>query len=178
MSLRNLKVTSIGSNLASVADLRIQTPHSLCCDFRGFKPLQLVGQVAEFKFESKFELLPVIWQSLQRLFQKVIKGLEGKINCQALGAALLLCSCSPPQCAGQTGEDKHRAFSSLLQSLLAATCLLEENMLPRLRYWLSSRVNKVLMLCFGQQQVTFFQSCEMKISMKSVRSCCQPTPRA
>ena len=54
------------------------------------KPLQLVGQAAEFKFESKFEPLPVIWQSLQRLFQKVIEGLEGKINCQALGAALLL----------------------------------------------------------------------------------------
>ena len=29
------------------------------------KPLQLVGQVAEFKFESKFEPMPVIWQSLQ-----------------------------------------------------------------------------------------------------------------
>ena len=29
------------------------------------KPLQLVGQAAEFKFESKFEPLPVIWQSLQ-----------------------------------------------------------------------------------------------------------------
>ena len=55
------------------------------------KPLQLVGQVAEFKFEIKFEPLPVIWQSLRRLFQKVIEGLEGKINGQALGAALLLC---------------------------------------------------------------------------------------
>ena len=57
------------------------------------KPLQLVGQVSEFKFESKFEPLPVIWQSLSRLsvFQKVIKGLEGKINDQALGAALQLC---------------------------------------------------------------------------------------
>ena len=52
------------------------------------KPLQLVGQAAEFKFESKFEPLQVIWQSLQGLFQKVI---EGKINRQALGAALLLC---------------------------------------------------------------------------------------
>ena len=52
------------------------------------KPLQLVGQVAEFKFESKFEPLPVIWQSLRRLFQKTIEGLEGKINGQALGAAL------------------------------------------------------------------------------------------
>ena len=55
------------------------------------KPLQLVGQAAQFKFESKFEPLQVIWQSLQRLFQKVIEGLEGKINGQALGAALRLC---------------------------------------------------------------------------------------
>ena len=55
------------------------------------KLLQLVGQVAEFKFESNFEPLPVIWQSLCRLFQKVIEGLEGKINSQTLGAALLLC---------------------------------------------------------------------------------------
>ena len=55
------------------------------------KPLQLVGQVAEFKFESKFDPLPVIWQSLRRLFQKDIEGLEGKINGQAPGAALRLC---------------------------------------------------------------------------------------
>ena len=54
-------------------------------------PLQLVGQAAQFKFESKFEPLQVIWQSLPRLFQKVIEGLEGKIKGQALGAALRLC---------------------------------------------------------------------------------------
>ena len=36
MSLR--KVTSLGSNSASVTDLkRIETPHSLCCDFGGYK---------------------------------------------------------------------------------------------------------------------------------------------
>ena len=36
MSLRNL--TSLGSDLASVTDLkRIQTPYSLCCDFGGDK---------------------------------------------------------------------------------------------------------------------------------------------
>ena len=64
----------------------------LQCDFRGNKPLQRVGQAAGFKFESKFEPLPVIWQSLRRLFQqKVILGLEGKINSQALGAVLLHC---------------------------------------------------------------------------------------
>ena len=78
--------------LASVTDMkRVQTPHNLCCDFGGIKPLPLVGQVAKFKFESKFEPLPVIWQSLRRLFQKVIEGLEGKINGQALRAALRLC---------------------------------------------------------------------------------------
>ena len=44
------------------------------------KPLQLVGQAAEFKCKSKFEPLLIIWQSLLRLFQKVIKGLEGKIT--------------------------------------------------------------------------------------------------
>ena len=59
--------------------------------FRRLQTLQLVGQVAEFKFESKFEALPIIWQSLRRLFQKGIEGLEGKINGQAFGAALLLC---------------------------------------------------------------------------------------
>ena len=53
MSLR--KVTSLGSNLASVTDLkRIESPHSLCCDLEAIKPLHLVGQVAQFNFESKF----------------------------------------------------------------------------------------------------------------------------
>ena len=57
--------------------------------FRG--RLHFVGQAAEFKFESKFKPLPVIWHFLLRLFQQVIEGLEGKINCQALGATLLHC---------------------------------------------------------------------------------------
>ena len=92
MSLGKITSSLLGSNSASVADLkRIQIPHSLCCGFGGYKTFTLVVQVAEFKFESKFEPMPVIWQSLQRLFQKVIEGLEGKINGQALGAALLLC---------------------------------------------------------------------------------------
>ena len=50
-----------------------------------------MGHAAKFIFESKFEPLPVIWQSLQRLFQKVIEGLEGKIKGQALGVTLQLC---------------------------------------------------------------------------------------
>ena len=39
------------------------------------------------------------------------------------------------------------AFPSRLQSLPAATRLVEENLLTILRYWLSSRVKNVLMLC-------------------------------
>ena len=89
MSIRDF--TTLGSNLASVADFkRIQTPLSLCCGFGGDKTLQLVGQAAEFDFESKFEPLqprrmPLIWQSPRRLFQKVIEDLD---HGQALGAAL------------------------------------------------------------------------------------------
>ena len=51
-----------------------------------------MGPMAVNLFESNFKPLQVIWQleSLLRLFQKVIEGLEGKINGQALGAALRL----------------------------------------------------------------------------------------
>ena len=67
----------------------------------------------------------------RRLFQKIIQGLEGKINGQVLQHSL-----------GWSDRQafKHRAFPSLWQSLLAVTSLLEENVLPLLQYWLSSRV--------------------------------------
>ena len=65
MSLR--KVTSLGSNLASVTDLKELKLHTVYAVIsEAIKPLQLVGQAAEFKFESKFEPLPVIWQSLPK----------------------------------------------------------------------------------------------------------------
>ena len=52
-------------------------------------------------------------------------------------------------------------FTSLQLSQQAATGSLEENMLPLLRYWLSSRVNKVLMLCkFRAATSHFFFPCE------------------
>ena len=69
--------------------LKLHTVYAVISEAK--KPLQLVGQVSEFKFESKFEPLPVIWRSLRRLFQNIIEDLEGKINGQALGASLLLC---------------------------------------------------------------------------------------
>ena len=49
--------------------------------------------------------------------------------------------------AGPTGENKHSAFPSRLQSLLASTGSLEENVLPHWRYRLGSTVTKVLILC-------------------------------
>ena len=130
MSLR--KVTSLGSNSASATDLkRIETPQSLCCDFRGYKTFTTRRQSS-----SLSPSLSPCWSSgnhSRRLFQKTIEGLEGKINGQALGAALLHgCVCACP--SGRTGKHKHRAFPSLWQSLRAATGSLEENMLLLLRY--------------------------------------------
>ena len=91
MSIRN--ITLLGSNLASsvtdLKELKLHTVYAVILE--AVKPSQLVGQAAEFKFKSKFEPLLVIWQSLRTLFQNVIEDLEGKINCQALGAALRLC---------------------------------------------------------------------------------------
>ena len=63
MSLR--KVTWLSSNLASVTDLKESKLHTVYFVIsEAVRPLQLVGQVAKFKFESKFEPLQVIWQSL------------------------------------------------------------------------------------------------------------------
>ena len=45
---------------------RIQTPDSWFWDIGADESIQTVGQVAELKFESKFEPLPVIWQSLPK----------------------------------------------------------------------------------------------------------------
>ena len=117
MSLR--KVTSLGSNLVSVTDLK-RTPHSLWCGFGGNKTYITrwsCGRVQVWDFESKFEPLPVIWQSSRRLFQKVIKGLEGKINDQPLqvGAALRHClggSDGRAQRQGLTGWGRFRVGGS------------------------------------------------------------------
>ena len=76
------------------------------------KPLQLVGQAAEIKFESKFEPLQAIWQSLLRLFQKVIEGFEGKINGQALGAARRLCLHGSDRLAQTQGVSKSAAVAT------------------------------------------------------------------
>ena len=98
----------------SLKKFKLHTVYAVILE--AIKPLQLVGQVAEFKFGSKFEPLLVIWQSLQRLFQKVIdsEGLEGKIwvNCQALGAALQLCLCRSDRWAQTQGVPESAAVAA------------------------------------------------------------------
>ena len=54
--------------------------------------------------------------------------------------AELLGSSSYTAWAVRTGKHKHRVFPSLQQSLLAATCFLEENVLLLLQNRLSLRV--------------------------------------
>ena len=125
------------------------------------KPLQLVGQAAEFKFESKFEPLPVIWQSLPRLFQKVIEGLEGKINGQALRAALRLCP------SGSVRSDG-RAQNTGRFRVGGSRCGQRPGRLKKTCYQscdADSSQKGFNDLYFGQRRVTFVFQCEMKISM-------------
>ena len=111
----------------------------------------------------------------QRLFQKTIEGLEVKINGQAFEAALRHCLLRSDR------QHKHRVIPSLWQLLLAATCSLEENVLPLLLYHSCytdlvqelKRLSytdlvqelkrlKVVMLCRYQTMTTDFFSLEMK----------------
>ena len=57
------------------------------------------------------------------------------------------------------------------------TCLLEENMLLPLRYWLISRVQKGVMLCKYRAASSHLFLYEIKFSMELMRSCCQPKQR-
>ena len=141
MSLR--KVTSLGSNLASVTDLkRNETQHSLCFDFGGYNLKTFTtcwsGGTVQVRVQVR---APAVHLAIS------LKAVPEGNSERAKSTAKLLGLLSGSACAGQMGEHKHRVFPSLLQSLWAATGSLEENMLPLLLYWLSSRANKVLMLC-------------------------------
>ena len=83
MSIRN--VTMLHSNLASITDLKefkLSTVYAVVLE--SIKPSQLVGQAAEFKFESKFEpLLAISPKAVPNGNQRC----RGNINGQALWAA-------------------------------------------------------------------------------------------
>ena len=86
----------------------------------------------------RFACFPVLTSSLEAAVQKQLGS-----NLQCPSAVWLW---QKTAWAGLTGKHKYRVFPSWLQSLLAGTDSLEENVLPLLQYWLSSRVNKVLIL--------------------------------
>ena len=142
MSLR--KVTSLGSNLASVTDFkRIETPHSLCCDFGGYKTFTTRWSGGRVQ----------VWVQVRAPAGHLAISFNG----QALGAAHRLCL---------RGSDGRAQTQGVSESAAVAAGSLEENMLPLLRYWLSSRVNKVLMLCkFRAATSHFFLSCAMKFRL-------------
>ena len=112
------------------------------------KPLQSFGQAAEFEpLQTSAGRLAITPEDYSR---RQSKDLTAKSMTKRLGPR------SGTVGAGRTGENKHTAFPSRRQSLLAATGSLEENVLPLLRYWLSSRVKKVLTLCRYQAATSHF----------------------
>ena len=88
-------MVKIDSQLSSIfsftTDLkRIQTPHSLLRDFEQTnltKPLQLVGQEAEFKFESKCPCQSSGDHS-PLLFHEQVEDFDCEVKCRALRVAL------------------------------------------------------------------------------------------
>ena len=95
MSLR--KVSSLGSNLASVTDLKgIETPHSLCCDFGGDKTFTTWTRWSG----GTVQVWVQVWAPAGHLAisPKAVpeenwrfRGQNHPVTGQALGAALLLC---------------------------------------------------------------------------------------
>ena len=169
------KVLLLGSNLASVTDLkRIETPYSLCCDFGGYKTFTICWSGSRVQVWVQVWALQVIWQSPWRLFQKVIEGLEGKSTAKLLGQ--LCCSA----CAGWTGKpgkDKHRVFPTLKSAAVAAGSdrLFWGKHATTLAILTQFKGIKDLRLCkFRAVTSHFFFSCEMKILMELARSCCRP----
>ena len=123
MSLTNL--TSLGSNSASVTDLkRIQTPHSLCYDFGGYKTFTTHWSGGTFQVWVQVRApaghLAICLKAVPEGNQR-FRGQNQRPSSWGRSPAL------PEQaaCAGWKGEHKHRAFPSWRQSLRAATGLLE-----------------------------------------------------
>ena len=174
MSLR--KVTSLGSNLASVTDLKgIETPHSLCCDFGGDKTF-----TTWTRWSGGIQVWVQVWAPACHLAISPKALPEENRRFRGRNHRPSSWGSSPALLARRTGEHKHRVFPSRWQSrsLRAATGSLDENILPLLQYWLRSRVNKVSMLCrYWGGTSHFLFSCEMKILMELARSCCRPKQR-
>ena len=150
MNLR--KVTLLGSNLESVTDLkRIETSHSLCRGYKTFTTRWSCGRV---------QVWVQVWAAAGHHAISLKAVPEGNQRFRGQNQLPSSWGCSPALLALVRQTDKgHFQLPSLWQSMLASACSLEENTLLLLWYWLSSRVNKVLMLCKnknGLQNITFF----------------------
>ena len=89
--------------------------------------------------------------------------------------AKLLGQLSGSSCAGQTGENKHRAFPNWRQQRQAR---LKKTCYHSCYTDSVQEYNKVLMLCKFQATMSHFLfSCEMKFSLELARSCCLPKQR-
>ena len=154
MSLR--KVTSPGSNLASVTDLKMW---SLCCDFGGYKTFTTRWS------GGRVQVWVQVWAPACHLAISPKAVPEGNQRFRGQNQRPSSWGRSPALLArvgrASTMLHKHRAFPSRQQSLRAATGSLEKNMLPLLLYWLSSRVNEVLMLCKFRAATSHF-FCHLK----------------
>ena len=71
--------------------------------------LQLVDQAAKFNFKSKFEPLPVVWQSVQKAIPEGNRRFHCKIMAEIFGQQ----SCTA--CVAQTGKHKQIVFPSRRQ---------------------------------------------------------------
>ena len=130
-------------------------------------PLQLIGQTKSSSLSPSLSPCQSsgtesFWRQWQ--FQKVIKGLEGKINCQALGAAVML-------------------YLRWLDGRAQTQLVSESAAVAAGSYWLAwgkrATTLAILTQLDSQKGIKavrshFFFSCEMKFSMEwleSARSC-------
>ena len=156
---------------SSTCPKRFQTQHSLFRDFRADKTFTTGwSQCAEFKFESKFEPLQIILQSLLKAIPE--DNLRFWLQNQwqsSLGRAL----------AHQMDKLKQGVSPSWLQLLVASTGLLVGKMLSLLLYWLASRGKKALMpckFCAVSSLITIVWICENEIQLQGVKTLCCPLP--
>ena len=107
--------------------------------------LELVGQAAEFEFESKFKPLPIIWQSMP-ITPKGYSRRQSKV----LTAKSMLSSWgSTPAQLGlvELASTNTRHFLVGCSCYWPQSAHLSATLWPLLLNWLSSRVKMVLMLC-------------------------------
>ena len=111
----NSSLASISASSTVRKEFELHTVYSGILE--QIKQLQLIGQAAKFKFESKFKHLPIDSEGYSRRQKKVLT---------AQSIAELLGQCSGTAGAVLAAEHRHSVFSSGLLSPLAAASTLED----------------------------------------------------